>query len=174
VFETGGRIPRIRGRHHYDDTGSACVLLPEERWRVWPKGSSLLKFIDIPVRNFFISQAVFERDGVWPLGQWEHGLYGQKQYYQEMFGSDDLPKVAKYLEYIAAKKMKGHWLCPCGSGKRVRDCHMQLIRDLRDKIPRNETLLAARRLEPALQRLRQQCLDSAEHPQPGRIPAGSV
>lgn len=154
VFEVGGRIPRTQDRHCFEQTGASCVLLREERWRVWPTGSSLLQFVDGPVRNYFISQAVFERDGVWPLGQWEHGLYGQKQYYRETFGTDDLPKVSKYLEYLAAEKVKGHWDCPCGSGKRLRNCHMSLVLDLRGKIPTSETLVAAQLLESTLQRLR--------------------
>ena len=152
VFETGGRIPRIRDRHCYDDTGAACLFLPEERWRVWPKGKSLLQFIDGPVRNYFISQSVFERDGVWPFGQWDHGLDGRKQFYQEIFGTDDLVKVKKYFEFLAAKKVKGHWDCPCGSGKRVRNCHFELVRSLRNKIPRSDASKAIRPVDEALQR----------------------
>ena len=156
VFEVGGRIPRTLDRHCFDGSGASCVLLPEERWKIWPKGSSLLRFIDGPVRNYFINQAVFERDGVWPFGEWEHGFYGQKQYYRETFGTDDSAKVGKYFEYLAAKRVKGHWGCPCGSGKRLRDCHMRFVQDLRGKMPRGEALKATRRLESALNRLSKQ------------------
>ncbi len=152
VFETAGRIPRTLDRHCYE-TGASCLFLPEERWRVWPKGKSLLDFIDGPVRNYFIGQAVFERDGVWPFGQWDHGLYGRKQFYQEIFDTDDLVKVKKYFELLAAKRVKGHWDCPCGSGKRIRDCHFEMVRNLRDKIPRSDASKAIRPVDEALKRM---------------------
>lgn len=147
VFEVGGRIPRVVDRHCFEESGAACVLLPDERWKVWPDGSSLLSFIDGPVRHYFINQAVFERDGVWPLGEWEHGLYGRAQYYRETFGTDDPVTVGRYLGLLLGEVVKGHWDCPCGSGKRVRNCHMALVVDLRSKIPKSEVQKTIARLE---------------------------
>lgn len=43
----------------------------------------------------------------------------------------------------AAKKVKGHWLCPCRNGKKLRDCHFNQIQELREKISRK---VAARSL----------------------------
>lgn len=152
VFETAGRIPHTLDRHCYD-TGASCLFLPEERWRAWPKGSSLLQLIDGPVRNYFIGQSVFECDGVWPFDQWDHGFLGRKQYYRELLGTDDPGKVRRYFEILTAKKIKGHWECPCGSGQKLRACHMTLAIDLRDKIPRDELKKAAHILENELRRL---------------------
>ena len=45
IRETGGRIPRTVDRHMNPADGTACVLLPDERWRVWPHGSTLLRFL---------------------------------------------------------------------------------------------------------------------------------
>ena len=77
-------------------------------------------------------------------------------FFSETFGTDDSAKVGKYFEYLAAKRVKGHWGCPCGSGKRLRDCHMRFVQDLRGKMPRDEALKATRRLESALNRLSKQ------------------
>jgi hypothetical protein len=149
VQETDGRIPHHIDRHMLT-SGEACVLLPEDRWRSWPRGSSLLSFISGPLRNFFIGQALVERGEPWPFGEWRHGLCGMQDYYREVFGTDDLAKARAYLMCLAAKKAKGHWDCPCESGKRLRDCHMGLVRDLREKMPRSEAIKAVKHLDGVL------------------------
>lgn len=149
VRETAGRIPRHIDRHMLS-SGEACVLLPEDRWRSWPKGSSLLSFVSGPLRNFFIGQALVERGGPWPFGEWRHGLDGMRDYYKEVFGTDDLAKVRAYLECLAAKKAKAHWDCPCKSGKRLRDCHVSLVRELRERMPRSDAVKALQHLEAVL------------------------
>lgn len=149
VREVGGRIPHHIDRHVLQ-SGEACVLLPEDRWRSWPKGSSLLSFISGPLRNYFIGQALVERGEPWPFGEWRHGLNGMRDYYREVFGTDDLPAVRRYLECLASKKTKGHWDCPCNSGRRLRDCHTDLIRDLREKMPRSEAIKALSHLQHVL------------------------
>ena len=147
VFEVGGRIPRVLDRHCYEASGAACVLLPEERWKVSPKGSSLLSFIDGPVRNYFLSQAIFERDGVWPFGEWKHGFAGLQEYYDETFGTSEPSKVRRYLELLVAMETKGHWDCACGSGKRLRQCHREQVQQLRTSIPTADAKKAIERLD---------------------------
>jgi hypothetical protein len=146
VRELGGRIPHDIDRHTLA-SGEACVLLPEDRWRSWPKGSSLLSFISGPLQNYFIGQALVERGEPWPFGEWRHGLDGMRDYYREVFGTDDLAKARRYLECLASKKAKGHWDCPCKSGRRLRDCHMDLVSELRDTMPRSEAIEALKHLE---------------------------
>jgi hypothetical protein len=136
VRETGGRIPRTADRHMSGADGTACVILPDERWRVWPYGSSLLQFVEGPVRNFFLGQSMVELGDPWPFGQWAHGAEGIRGYYAELLGSDDVDVITGYLDYLSKKKIKGHWACPCRSGKRLRDCHWALVEGLKTKIPR--------------------------------------
>ena len=60
------------------------MLLPDERWRVWPPGTSLLTFLTGPVRSFFLAQSIVEEGEPWPFGQWAHGAKGVLQYYREL------------------------------------------------------------------------------------------
>lgn len=154
VCETGGRIPKTADRHVNTDTGDACVLLLEDRWRCWPLGSTLTSFLDGPVHNYFLSQTIVELGGDWPFGQWSHGFAGQQEYYKDVFDTDKPESVSKYLEYVSAKKVKGHWDCPCGSGLRVRNCHMTAIATLRHQMPRSEAEMALKRLQREMERLR--------------------
>jgi|ERR1700722_10447062 hypothetical protein len=138
VRETGGRIPRCDDRHINTADGTACVLLPDERWRFWPPGSSLLKFLTGPLRSFFLAQTMVEEGEPWPFGQWAHGAKGVFQYYRELLKTSDLRVITTYLDYLAAKKVKGHWACPCRNGKKLRDCHFDQVKDLREKISRKD------------------------------------
>src|SRR5690349_17107089 len=74
----------------------------------------------------------------WPFGQWAHGPKGVFQFYRELLKTSDLRTITTYLDYLAAKKVKGHWPCPCGRGRKVRDCHLGQIQDLREKISRKD------------------------------------
>jgi hypothetical protein len=147
VRETGGRIPHASDFHVNPVDGTCCVVLPDERWRVWPVGSTLLSYLSGPVRNFFLGQSLVQLGEVWPFGQWEHGADGIREYYAELLGTSDLRVIVKYLECLCAKKIKGHWPCPCGNGKRLRDCHLELVRDLGAKIPRQVAMLSAMKLK---------------------------
>jgi|SRR2546422_1649465 len=136
VREMGGRIPLTADRHMNPADGTACVLLPDERWRAWPQGSTFLQFLDGPVRNFFLGQSLVELGDPWPFGHWGHGASGIREYYAELLGTDDTRAITGYLDCLSKKKIKGHWSCPCRSGKHLRDCHWALVRDLVTKIPR--------------------------------------
>ena len=138
VRETGGRIPHYLDRHINTVDGTACVLIPDERWRLWPVGASLLKFLTGPLHSFFLAQTMIEEGEPWPYGQWAHGAKGVFQYYRELLMTSDLRVMTTYLDYLASKKVKGHWDCPCKSGKKLRHCHFGQIKDLRDKISRKD------------------------------------
>jgi hypothetical protein len=144
VREVGGRIPRHEDRHINPRDGTACVLLPDERWRVWPPGSSLLSFLTGPVHTFFLAQSLVDLGQPWPFEQLKHGAKGVFQYYSELLKTADFRVISTFLEYLAAKKIKGHWPCPCRNGKLLRHCHLNLVIDLREKICRRD---AARSLE---------------------------
>jgi hypothetical protein len=134
VRETGGRVP-WRAEFHVEPDGKACVLLPDDRWRCFPIGAPLRQFLDGPVRDFFLGQATVERGGDWPFGEWSHGSQGIVEYYRELLSTDDRDLVDRFLHVLSKSDLKDHWECPCGSGRRIRRCCADQIRDLRRKIP---------------------------------------
>jgi hypothetical protein len=133
VREIGGRIA-----HHADNHmshGKACLFVPDERWRICPPGTTFLEFLNNPVRNYFLGYSVYSRTGIWPLGQRAHGVDGIYEYYAELLGASDTAIITEYLDCLRRKELKGHWPCPCKSGKRIRDCHQLELFELRKKIP---------------------------------------
>jgi len=137
VREVGGHVPRTAD-FHVNAGGSACLFLPEERWRVWPEGSSMLTFLDGPMRHFFIGQALKALGEDWPFGERTHGIEGALEYCKDVLQSDDEAFVNACLAMLSQpgfKGFRGHWPCPCESGLRIRECHPGLLADMHEKIP---------------------------------------
>lgn len=134
VREVGGRIPRILNRHVFSAEGDVCVFLLDERQEVCPPGTSLIDYLDGPVRNYFLGQSLVELGQPWPFGEHSHGNKGRLEYYQNLFETKDISVISQYLECLKKSKIKGHWICPCGSGKIIRRCHSDKLFSLRKKI----------------------------------------
>ena len=131
--EIGGRIPWHSDRHVNRDTGEACPIVPEE-WLMWPERESMLAFLEGPVRNFFLGQVLVEAGCPWPFGERTHGVPGLFEAYGEIVGASDRETILRYLDCLTKEYMKGHWDCPCGSGKRLRNCHWDDLKTLHEKI----------------------------------------
>lgn len=134
VWEIAQRIPRIADRHMFID-GRACLFVEEDWYLRHPQGTDLLEFLDGPVRNFFIGQSLVEAGESWPFGERSHSAKGILECYAEMIGTSDLQIAFKYIEVLSKKDIKGHWLCPCGSQKKLRNCHGMMIRNLKQRVP---------------------------------------
>ena len=154
VFETGGRIPRTSDRHMFEDNGACCTGVYEE-WLVEAGDPTFSAFLCGPVDRFFFSQVWFELTervhgtGGWPFGERSHGLLGILEGYAAAIGIVFDPEKAgplfAHLRLLERKNIKGHVRCPCGSGKRLRDCHSDRLRRLRVKVsPRLARRMLAR------------------------------
>jgi hypothetical protein len=146
VREIGGRIPRTYDYHIINEQGEACLFLPEQRWWVYPPGTTFVKFLNGPVRHFFLGQSLVRRGEPWPFGEWGHGAKGTLEFYAELLGTSDLDTLRRYVEYLTQKHIKAHWSCPCGSGTQLRYCHIDQLRELRMKIPKSVARQSAIRL----------------------------
>ena len=135
VRETAGRIPWEADRHVFPDTGIACVVLADGFWFEYPCGLELVDFMKTPLRSYLAGQALVERGEGWPNGEWGHGLKGVLQFYGEVLGVSDLGAVIDLLRVLAAGKPRGAWRCPCGSGKRIRACHEEVLLQLHERVP---------------------------------------
>ena len=133
LWEIGGRIPHHKDRH-VEDNGKACPIIPME-WLMHPKYESLIAFLEIPVRNFFLYQLTRELNQSWKWGERGHGPNGKDEFYTEHFGTKDRQKILLFLSCLAKERHKSHWYCPCGSGLKIRACHQAKLEELRRIIP---------------------------------------
>jgi hypothetical protein len=130
IREIGGRIPQTMDRHVYS-SGYLCIEVPE---LTLIRGYEFITYLDGPVRNYFIGQSLVERGESWPFGVWEHRKVGLLQAYSSVLKVSGEPEIRRYLDCLSHKKIKGHWTCPCGTGKPIRDCHAATIRSLQKSI----------------------------------------
>jgi hypothetical protein len=133
VFELGGRVPLQNPEWHTYHNGGLCLIVPEE-WLINPQHASLIAFLDGPVRNYFIAHALAEEGLGRPMGERPHGDAGLWEAYGEMVGSNEHRAIQGFLECLAGERLRGHWDCPCGSGKKLRNCHMPYLFELQKKI----------------------------------------
>lgn len=133
VWETGGRIPRVRDPHHVnvDADGSLCVLLPDAYWFHHPEGLSLAEFLQGPLRDHLAGQAVVLQGRPWPSGEWAHFTEGAIDFYREVLATGDDRVLHDLLASELTQRSKRRMRCQCGSGKLRRHCHGEVLRRLR-------------------------------------------
>jgi len=112
-----------------------CLFYPDAREWYWSRDESFLDFLKTPVNDHFLSQIYFRQYGKWPFGEMRHGVYGCFDFYAEKLGTANINVIISALECLeSGKAPKGHWACYCGSGKRMRNCHIDILRILHKKI----------------------------------------
>lgn len=127
TFETGGRIPR--DFHQYQD-GSLCLGAPLATKQKFRKQPSLFGYVEGSVIPYLYSYSYKCKFGKLPFGELSHGGKGILEYYQEVFSVRDPRRVRKFLQILADGNYRGHSRCPCGTGKRLRSCHGELLLEL--------------------------------------------
>ena len=137
VWEIDRRIKRDKDYHINERDGSCCLGVYDE-WSTKTGDSSFVTFLRVPFRNFFVSQSHYQKYGTWPFDERDHGLPGMLQSYSELLGcATDVSTVGCQLDFLTRKGPKGHWVCPCGSGKRLRCCCQPHVNELSKRIDRN-------------------------------------
>lgn len=144
IRETNKRIPLKYG-HVYKD-GELCLATDDEIKLTLGENFTLNQWIDNFVIPYFFGYSYFEKYGVMPFGERSHGARGIKEFYKDFFGVDTEKKTISFLNFISSfknYKYKGHHICPCGSGKRVRDCHKNILLKCEDNYVQRILLTSA-------------------------------
>jgi len=146
VFETGNTIPHDAD-HHINPDGSCCVVI----WEVWASSTkrvSVQAYFDGPLRNFFLGQHQKATTGKWPFGEERHGKEGLIDAFADRLSSSRSEKKIRYLLRLLSKDWpKGHWDCPCGSGKIVRKCCAERLARLAKEVPKRDAQRMLSRLK---------------------------
>lgn len=132
VKETRHKIPRNMDNHVNPKDGMLCLGAPLAVKRTFAKERSLLWFVREQLIRFLSSYS-YKRDyGLFPNGKLSHGYKGLLEYYSDLFSVQDNWQVLGLLKILADDNYRGHYLCPCGSNEKVRNCHGDLLREIRD------------------------------------------
>lgn len=126
-------------RHIMND-GMACLGVHAEIYMRWQPSPNFVNFLEQLVAPFLAWQAyydVYQKPPSW--GERSHYGNGIIQFYAELLGRKPDPSVANFIQLLAKKDHpKGHTLCPCNSGVKLRNCHKELVDEMRKRIPWQE------------------------------------
>jgi len=120
AFEIGGKIPKD---FHMMTDRSLCLGSPLEMALKFSETPSLLGFVERLLIPYLFSYACWEKFKVMPFGERAHGSAGILQSYQDLFGTSDIVATMNLLRMLADDSYLGHTLCPCNTGKKLRNCH---------------------------------------------------
>ena len=123
---------------HIEINGRACLCLPHEIRSYFPGEIRFEAFVDRLLTPWLIGQAYYDEHDHWP--PWltrEHGKKGILQGFSDLLAIKDLNAVERYARLLVRKNpAKGHELCPCGSGRKLRNCHSDLYHRCRESLPK--------------------------------------
>jgi hypothetical protein len=134
LWETGGRIPRTMERHVFPRSGRACLGL-WEAWLLRNTDASFERYLCSHVTSYFVSQSIFELTGEWPFGEQGHGREDIARTYAEALHLPTGWDYQSFVRLLGGPRLEGNATCPCGSGRRLKHCHWQYIRDVRRVTP---------------------------------------
>jgi hypothetical protein len=129
------KLPIGNLNRHIMSDGQACLGVSADIGMRWTANLTIVDFLHDFVSPFLVWQAYFDAYGHPPWGERSHGDKGIFEFYAETIGVQEESSILGFMQLLSRKNNpKGHELCPCNSGKRLRDCHRDLVHELRRRL----------------------------------------
>ncbi len=135
INELQGKIPRTPEWHTNGD-GTLCPVLPSEYWSRKSE-CRLIEYLENEVTGLLLAADYFRLKGHWPFSEHRHGYDGYRDYYGKRLGIENPTIVQEFINDIHTNRLKGHFDCPCKSGKKLRNCHATVLWQLRAEMPQD-------------------------------------
>lgn len=131
VWETSDNIPADFG-HWYSDNNALCLGATCEIVDFVDQHPTLVDYVDELIASYFYSATYYKKYGMFPYGDRSHNVEGIMEAYQERYHASDKKALFELLKYVTGFcDYRGHIPCPCGSGKKFRNCHgKQILKDI--------------------------------------------
>jgi hypothetical protein len=126
VYEIAGKITSFH--RNKDIAGSLCLGIPSEIYQIFSTTPNLKNFFDNLLTPFLYSHTYYVKYKKLSWGEKAHGGKGIIQYYQTKLNTKNNFEILDFLEMSLQKKYRGHVLCPCGSNKKLRNCHINFLK----------------------------------------------
>lgn len=129
-------FPKVRELSNYIDenyphrykSGQLCLASDLELKMFFSQDTDMCSFIEKYVIPYLYTYRFYEEYGVYPYGERSHGTIGDLEYLKDLFKVDDWGQVLDFMLYVVQSPYRGHLLCPCGSGKKIRNCHGEILK----------------------------------------------
>ncbi|MBU0507437.1 SEC-C domain-containing protein [bacterium] len=130
ICETGEQIPREADFHVYPTTGNFCLGAQIEVRRKFAQNPDLLHFVKDQVVHFLYALVYRSWFGKMPWGELSHSGKGILEYYNELFHVSGHKPTLHLLLALHDRVFHRTWMCPCGSGRKLRKCHGPQLKEL--------------------------------------------
>ena len=129
-------VPLVANRHIFA-SGRACFCLPHEVLTYAGSPVVFERFYTGLLKPWLIGQAFYDANDQWPPWQTRsHDEQGVLEWLREMTGIKAPDVLWRFLAALVREHpLKGHEWCPCGSGKRLRQCHAAQCAHWREQLP---------------------------------------
>ena len=128
--EVGGQIRT--DYEHVNLDGTLCLAVAIEQRRVFFERPTLLGFVDRLLVPYFYGYCFWSKHGYHPFDEAAHGSEGILHHYMETLVLRDSLAALAVICFLFEHGYRGHHICPCGSGRKVRQCHGPALRALHD------------------------------------------
>ena len=136
LFCNDPKLPINDIDRHIMSDGSACLGVYTDIMTRWFLKPDIVNFLENFVAPFLVWQAYYDaHQKPPPWGDRSHFSEGIIEYYAELLGINRCQAIVEFMKLLARKnRPKGHEICPCGSGERLRNCHRELLYITRENI----------------------------------------
>ena len=107
--------------HKYSD-GKLCTETDSAIRIRFIGGFDLVAWMAEFVETYFFSYEYYQRFGEFPFGERGHNLEGIIETYSDLFHEKDSVKTLRLMGAVSSQRYRGHYPCPCGSGKKYKKC----------------------------------------------------
>ncbi|MYD45823.1 MAG: SEC-C domain-containing protein [Gammaproteobacteria bacterium] len=121
VRETEGRISQ--DYDHIFTNGNLCLGIPVEMNRIFSLQPCLLGFVNRLLVPYFYGFCHWKQYGKHPFGEHDHNGDGIVEYYMEQLNLRDEERAIAFVCYLYEFGYCEYHECPCGSEKRLKNCH---------------------------------------------------
>lgn len=111
--------------HRYSD-GKLCLATEIDMVMEFENNPSLVNWMQKFVEPYYVIYGYYKRYGEYPEGDRTHGEDGIVQSYMDIFSVNGTHSVL-LLNEIVNEEYRGHRLCPCDSGEKLRNCHGEMV-----------------------------------------------
>lgn len=131
-------LPKVKELSHYIDrnyphiyqNGQFCLASDLELKIFFSKNVDICAFIDQYIIPYLYTYRFYDEYGVYPYGERSHGIMGDLEYLKDLFRIDDWKQIFNIMLFVVQSPYRGHLLCPCGSGKKIRNCHGDILKQV--------------------------------------------
>jgi len=132
VFIADERIAPVVQRHVFPKSKTACLCLPHEV-PLYLSEVTFSYFWEKLLKFWLVGQAGYDHTGQWPFPERKHDASAIYEGFSELLGISDLNAVQRFTVLLLRKNpAKGHELCPCGSGRKLKNCHQEEYNKVRE------------------------------------------